>query len=423
MLLAAALLLAGVPAWAGAATPAPRPSVTLEQAISRAMTQDPRMVKARGDQAVAAAAQKSAFGNYLPNLSVSASVGASQTNVPAATDVAGSAGAGVSLGYDLFTGFRRGAQTTQADAQATQAQAALTGNAANVALGVEQTFFVTLQAKELLEVANARLRTAQEALDAAKRKAAAGLGTRSDQLRAEVELNSAQQALLEAKTQADVQAYALGRQIGVDGPVDAQIDASAPVQDAAFDGEAFIQELLSSAPDLVSAQAQLRAADAGVQVAKSSYLPQVSASAGYDWNTRFDPALPGNAGWSVRVGISLPLFDGFARDESLTRAESQARTAQATLADTRRGLRATAEQLLGALELSDSKITLAQKSVAAAEEDLRVQQQRYAEGVSTMLDLLTSEAGATQARTGLVQARFDYRVARAQLLALAGKVS
>ena len=422
LLRAAAILAASVPLSAFAQEPS-RPTATLDQAITQALIHDPRIVQARGAEDSAAAAQKAALGNYLPKLSASASAGASQTNVPSASSVGGSASAGISLGYDVFTGFRRGAESAQADAQAEGADADLSAKRAAVALGVEQTFYTALQAKELLEVANARQQSAQAGLDAAKRKAAAGLGTKSDELRAEVELNSAQQAVLEANTQADTQAFALGRQMGVDGPVNAQVDASAQVVDPAFDAKAFMAELLGTAPELVAAREQSIAATAGVSAAKSSYLPQVTASAGYDWSTRLDPAFPGNAGWSVRVGISFPIFDGFARDESLTRAEAQQRTAEATVEDTQRALRATAEQLAGQLALAQAKIPLAEKSVAAAEEDLRAQQQRYDNGVSTMLELLTSQTGATEAKTALVQARFDCRLAYAQLLSLAGRAS
>ena len=62
-----------------------------------------------------------------------------------------------------------------------------------------------------------------------------------------------------------------------------------------------------------------------------------------------------------------------------------------------------------------------QQAIAAADEDLRVQQQRYALGASTLLDLLASQTALNQSRQALIQARFDGRVARAQLAALLGK--
>ena len=64
---------------------------------------------------------------------------------------------------------------------------------------------------------------------------------------------------------------------------------------------------------------------------------------------------------------------------------------------------------------------IASVNVAAATEDLRVQQERYRVGAGTILDLLTSQAALTQAQTNLVQARFNYLIARAQLEALVGR--
>ena len=57
----------------------------------------------------------------------------------------------------------------------------------------------------------------------------------------------------------------------------------------------------------------------------------------------------------------------------------------------------------------------------AAQEDLRVQQQRYALGASTLLDLLTSQSTLNGARASLIQARQDYRIARAQIEAIIGR--
>jgi outer membrane protein len=59
-------------------------------------------------------------------------------------------------------------------------------------------------------------------------------------------------------------------------------------------------------------------------------------------------------------------------------------------------------------------------TVAAAQEALRMQRERYRLGASTIVDLLTAETTLNQAETGLVQARYNYLIARAQLEALVG---
>jgi outer membrane protein TolC len=398
----------------------PRETLGLKDALERAYQHSPAVVRAGGDREVAKAAVRSASGAFLPTLSASLSTGLGGDTGGSGTNP--SAGAGLSVSYDLFTGFRRAAQAEQAQASVTAAESGFVQDRASVALAVEQAYYAALRAEELLEVADARLTRAREGLDAAQRKAKVGSGAVSDELRAELELNTTQQRRLEATSQRDDAAYALGRLVGADGPVDAAAGAAAELPEGPTDANAFVTELLQSSPDIRAAEAQVRAADAAVAVAASSYYPQVGLGAGLDWSTRGAP-LAGQAGWSVRLGVSLPLFDGFRRDESAVRARAQQTTAASLLADTRRAVRATAEQLLNSLELARQTIALAEKSQAVAAEDYRVQQERYRTGVATMLDLLTSQASLVQAQTDLVGARFDHRLAGAELQALLGRQS
>ena len=78
-------------------------------------------------------------------------------------------------------------------------------------------------------------------------------------------------------------------------------------------------------------------------------------------------------------------------------------------------------EFVGSLRLAEARVAIQLASVTAADEDLRVQNQRYALGGSTLLDVLTSQTQLNQARTALIQARYDARVARAQIEALLGR--
>lgn len=409
-------LCALLPALAAAQAPA-REQVTLDEAISRALRQDPRTVSARGQTELSAAQERTALGAYLPSVSADASTGTSKGVTPGDATF----GAGVSASWSVFTGFRRSARRTQAQAETDSARAQLLQSGATVALDVEATFYDALRALELESVARAQLQRAQEGAEAARRRGKAGTGTRSDELRAELELHTARRAVLEAQTGRDTAAYALGRWIGADGPVDPKADGIASGAEPELDATSLVAEILQESPELRVAEAELKSARAGRTVARSNYYPQVTASGGYDWGSRYGAVLPGDTGWTARLSLSLPLFDGFQREETVTRARVTEDIAEATLSDTRRAVRATAEQLVGQLKLARERIGIAEQSVVVASEDLRMQQERYRLGVSTMLDLLTSQEAVADAERGLVEARFDYRLARAELQALAGR--
>ena len=95
--------------------------------------------------------------------------------------------------------------------------------------------------------------------------------------------------------------------------------------------------------------------------------------------------------------------------------------AEASLRDARLGALESLSRSLGAFRSAGQRAAAQQATVVAAVEDLRVQQQRYAAGSSTLLDVLTSQAQLDQARQALIQARYDQRIAKAELEALVGR--
>ncbi|HZI08975.1 MAG TPA: TolC family protein, partial [Myxococcus sp.] len=229
-------------------------------------------------------------------------------------------------------------------------------------------------------------------------------------------------ALLQAQTQRRTAALALGRLIGEDGPVEARArEEDLAPRPLALTEEALVDELAAQSPAVLAAEASVRASEAGVKAARSGYLPSLRLSAGYNWFNQ-DPALTGGqTSWSVRLGLSYPIFDGFLREERVVRARTQESVAQVELADARRAVRSGVGQALGQLRLATERISLAEQSVQVAQEDLKVQQERYRLGATTILELLTSQENLVTAETNRVAARFDYRIARAELEAIAGR--
>jgi outer membrane protein len=402
--------------------------VTLDEAIRRALDVQPAIIQAQGAQRNAGASQRAAFGAFLPSLSLTGgSAHASGNRFNSATNqiVSGPASTsytgGISLNLTLFDGFARFATSNAAAANADAADAGYINQRFQVTLTTKQLFYNALATEELVTVAEAQVRQAQQQMDIAVQKLHAGSATRSDSLRSVVDLGNAKLALLQARANLASAQANLGRQVGVDQPVRAVPDSAlaSPPDTAALRAEA-----MAHAPQVAQAEAQAHAAQSQVSVARAQYFPTFSAgySNGY---TGFDaPWTSTNSyvnNWSLRFSVSLPIFNGFTREQQLVSADVARDVAVAQAADTRRLVGAQLTQQIAALQTAYTQIDIATTNVAATTEDLRVQQERYRVGASTILDLLTSEASLTQAKTTLVQARFNYNIARAQLEALVGR--
>jgi len=402
--------------------------VSLDEAIRRALDVQPAIIQAQGAQRNAGATQRAAFGAFLPSLSLNGSSAHASGNRfnsatnqivsgPSSTSYTG----GLSLNITLFDGFARFASSNAAAAGADAADAGYLNQRFQVTLSTKQLFYNALATEELVHVAEAQVRQAQQQMEIAVQKLRAGSATRSDSLRSVVDLGNANLALLQAQANLATAQANLGRQIGVDQLVRAVPDSAlAPFPDTA----ALRVDAIAHAPQVAQADAQAHAAQSQVTVARAQYFPSFTAgySNGY---TGFDaPWSTTNSyvnNWSLRFSVSLPIFNGFTREQQLVAANVQRDITAAQAADTRRLVGAQLTQQIAALQTAYTQIDIATTNVAATTEDLRVQQERYRVGAGTILDLLTSEANLTTAKTNLVQARFNYNIARAQLEALVGR--
>ena len=403
--------------------------VTLPEAIQLALEVQPAMVQVEGDRRTAGAAERTAFGTFLPTVAVSGSRSQTSANrfnaatnqIVTGTQTNKSYSGGLSVNMDLFDGFRRLATKRAAAAGSAAANAGVVNQRFQVTLQTTQLFYDAIAREELLLVADAQVRRAAQQLQISVQKLHAGSATRSDSLRSRVDLGNARLALLQAQANLATARANLGRQIGVDRPVRAVPDSVLPELPDTTD---FREVALRSAPQVIQAEAQARSARARVWVARAQYWPTLAASYSNGWSgfdapwTRVDNFVNN---WTLRVSVSWPLFNGFSREEAQVVASVERDLAQSRAADTRRQISALLTQELATLATARAQIDIAHDNVVAATEDLRVIQERYRVGASTMLDLLTSQANLTQAETNQVQARLNYLIARAQLEALVGR--
>ncbi len=405
----------------------PDTALTVEAVIERALAVSPLMAQAEGSVRSAEAGRLSALGAYLPTINASTNASRASTNrfnPQTNTTVTGSANsysAGLNAGVDIWNGGRRGAEMNDAKAALAAAEATARQRRFDVVLEAKTAFYEVVRAEELMRVANGRIRRAEESLSAAERRLQVGTATRSDVLRAQLELNDARQAELTERTGWVVATYTLGRVAGLDGRVGAVRGEPIGVRPLALPEEELRTIVEQSSPAVITAEADLRSADAGVDVARASYFPSLRASTNLSWFNQELSFDGGRSSWNMGLGISLPVFNGFQRETAVTRARVSADVARYQVRDARRAARVDFERLLGALRLADDRVALTAEAVEVAREDLRVQDERYRLGASTILDLLTSQVALAQAETDVIAATYDYQIARAELEALVGR--
>jgi len=407
-------------------------AVTLAEAIKLAERTQPGVVQAEADIQTAAAQRRSSWGAFLPTVSANSSAsdffseGASRIDPVTGQVLSGnstnrSLNASLRASVDVFTGFRRGAEMNAAQAGENQAAAGLVDARFQQALTTTNQFFDALSASQLVGVREASVRRAQEQLKVSVAKLHAGSATRSDPLRSLVTLGSTQLDLSQARTDLATAEAGLARLVGQTGRVRALDDSSFRQVMATVDTQTIRQEAEARSPRIQTAVAGTQVAQANLRASRAAYWPSLTLAASTGWNAT------GSTGYTflnqrqVSLGLSWSIFNGFDRELTIAQREASLDVAEASAADEHRAVDAELTQRVAELDAARSKIDITATSVAAATEDLRVQQQRYQLGASTIVDVLTSQEALNQAEVDVVNARFDYLRAKAQLEALIGR--
>jgi outer membrane protein len=407
-------------------------TVTLADAIRRSEQVQPGVVRAAGDVRTAGARRRSAWGAYLPTISASSSAsdffseGASRVDPVTGLVTTGnrsnrSLSTSLSASVDLFTGFRRGAEVRAARANENAAGASLVDARFQQALTTTNQFLDALAAAQLLRVRETSVRRAEEQLKVSVAKLRAGSATRSDSLRSLVTLGNARLDQLTTQTDLAAAEANLARLIGETGRVKAADDTAFYVVMPEIDSPALRQEVEAKSPRVQSAAASAAAARANVRASRANYWPSLALSANTGWNgSQVDDYDLLNQR-QVSLSLRWNLFDGFDRELTVAQREADVDLAEANAADAKRAVQADLELRLAELDAAKARIEITGTSVVAAREDLRVQQERYRLGASTIVDVLTSQEALNQAEVDVVNARFDYLRAKAQLEALIGR--
>jgi outer membrane protein len=330
----------------------------------------------------------------------------------------------ITAGWDVLTWGRRGADNRRARAEA-RAAASMTIQQRFIVIDTLKTvFYSVLRAEELEDVARAQLRRASEDARAAGRRHDVGTATPSDVLQFELNLNNARVSLVQASTQRQSAAYALGRLTDIDGAVEAIPDDSLFPRPLALPDSAIVALAIREGPAIVAARDSADAASAAAAAERTTYAPTIRFGTSYTVARQQSTVVTTSSvrsGWALGLSTSYPIFNGFVRNYDVTRANAAASLARTVARDAERAARANAEGLLGTITLAARLVRLARDALIVAQENYRVQASRYRVGVATVLDLSSAETQVTTAEQQLVSARYTYVLARASLATLVGR--
>ena len=398
--------------------PAP---LTLAECRALALTQNQRLTAAGHRQQAAETALRVAQTNRLPKLDFSST----SYYVRGLGSILNTQGvtAGVGLTQPIYSGGRIRAQTAIAGVAARAAGEETQATRQQLVAQTDQSYWQTVALRDQMGLAlNDRAQLQALARDLAN-KFRAGLGYKADLLRAEVQLRDSEVRLL--RTRDDLrQSQLILRQLIGRPPGDSLrlakgIAGDFPVVSAAD----YQQRAQNQRPDLRRLVLGTAADSLQMEVARSARRPQINASINALY-LRQQPGflLPDNTYTPAYalVSVNLPLVHW--RENRLLESQrrSLAQASQANLTKARQQVTLEVSRDLLTLNQAARRIALQTLTVAQAQENLRLNDNRFQAGLLSLVDLLQAQTVSQRAAAELVDAQASYRIAEAALAQATG---
>ncbi|AOJ85285.1 Fis family transcriptional regulator (plasmid) [Burkholderia sp. MSMB0856] len=276
-------------------------------------------------------------------------------------------------------------------------------------------------------------RMTHETVLAAQARVNHGVAPISDALQAETQYEQAVFNLAKAEGESQVAFGTLASDMNLDPGVPISMPV---VTDTDSPGKTFsesighlIDEVKSTHPSVLAAQAQYEASLAKVEQKRAEGLPRVSLVGKYSRDNQPQSmglglqTYPSN-GHDAYIGvqITIPLFEGFARHYQVDEARAESERQLEVARQTEQQVALDVWNSYHALATATQNVTNSTNLVAISQQAFRASQERYQHGVGNILELMNTQAALANARERQIQALSDWHSSRIDLASKLGRL-
>ena len=431
------LLLAPAALAAQAGTRTAAPTLSLDDALLLARRNNPTYLQSLNGRMRAGAAVRSAYGAFIPSVNSSLTTGYREGLPQNFGGVSlGASSPTMSTNYSLSAQLDLSPSVWMNTRQQTLGQSAadydVEGNVLALRQAVVSQYMGVLQQLAKVRLQDTLLANTQAQLDLAKARQAAGQATDLDVRRAEVQVGTQQVLVLQARNQAEVEKLRLFQQLGVPQPGDVQLTTDLPVAAPTQSLEQLLDDARSKNPVLRALKDREAATAINTRMTRAQYLPTFTLSANVSGYTQrytdgnYVASLPAAQQASVtsansafpfsftrnpytlQAGLSLPIFDGFAREQRVQVAEAARSDAQFNVRAQELRLTADLTAAYLTVQTDAQSIALNTRNAQTARQALDLSEQRYRVGLNSLVEVIQARADFERAESDRITSIFQF---------------
>ncbi|MGA8013460.1 MAG: TolC family protein [Candidatus Acidiferrales bacterium] len=284
-----------------------------------------------------------------------------------------------------------------------------------VILSVGYTYLQAIADEARIETADAQVKTAQTLYDQASDQVTAGTSPAIDGLRAQVELKTRQQQLIQAKNDFAIEKLTLARVIGLAPGQEFELVDKSPYEPfAGMTVDEALKRAYDARSDFQAAQADVRSAQYSRKAAEAGYLPSFSVSADYGLAGTY-PNVNTHGVFDARGTLTIPIFQGGRVHGDVLQADARLEQSRQRLENLRAQIDADVRTALLNIESSEEQVAVARSNIDLAEQTLTQARDRFRAGVTDTVEVVQAQEAVASAHDSYISSLYRDNYAKISL--------
>lgn len=285
---------------------------------------------------------------------------------------------------------------------------------------IDQAYWTVVSLKHKQKLSHSYLDLVRKLDDDVAKMIREGVATRADGLRVNVKVNEAEMTVTQVDNGLSLAKMYLCQLCGL--PLDSNITLEDENKENIItedvSGDADIQTAISNRPELKMLENAVGISEQSTKITRAAYLPQVALTAGY---TATNPNIYNGfenkfAGvWNVGVMVRIPVWNWFEGSYKVKSGKIATSIARLELNEAKEKVELQVSQSKFKINEASRRLTMANKSVSSAEENLRSANLGFKEGVMQTTDVMEAQTAWLQAQSQRIDAEIDVKLSQINL--------
>lgn len=391
--------------------------LTLEKALKIALHRNSKLIKSKNNLKADKSDVKSAWGDLLPTLSASGNWEYSKNKTVEGTKSGDGFGATISSNVTLFDGLANYASISKAEKGYDAAKFSINNLKQDIVYQTTAYYYNVLKAEELLKVREENVRYNQKFLEQIQEKNKLGSVPVADVYQQQVQAGNAEFLLIKAQNNYEFSKNTLLNYLALDVlneyTFEKVSEKTSDMHSSDYEGEfanlnAQVKKALFQRFDYKASKLNFEGAEDGITIARSGLIPSISGRASYSTSGKEVGDLFDMYGFTGSITLSIPIFSGWDTENIIQKAKVTSSNAREDLSALERQIKIDVKQ--GYLDLLASKkqLDVANKKVTSAEENKKINNERYNLGSGTIIEVLQADKDFIQAQSDRIDAMYEF---------------